>query len=55
MQDGSSKQDGVLLCSLAELKLRFLCPGDLPEVNIALGIAVVMIILVMPIVKGNLQ
>ncbi|KAG7170608.1 N-alpha-acetyltransferase 60-like [Homarus americanus] len=33
VQDGSSTQDGVLLCSLAELKLRFLCPSDLPEIT----------------------
>ncbi|XP_047501698.1 N-alpha-acetyltransferase 60-like [Penaeus chinensis] len=32
VQDSSSKQC-VPLCSLADLKLRFLCPSDLPEVK----------------------
>ncbi|XP_068242844.1 N-alpha-acetyltransferase 60 [Palaemon carinicauda] len=32
-QSGSSKLGKVPLCSLAELKLRFLCPSDLPEVK----------------------
>lgn len=32
-QDGISEPHVVPLCSLAELKLRFLCPSDLPEVK----------------------
>lgn len=32
-QDGISEPHGVPLCSLAELKLRFLCRSDLPEVS----------------------
>ncbi|XP_050737514.1 N-alpha-acetyltransferase 60-like isoform X2 [Eriocheir sinensis] len=32
-QDGISEPHGVPLCSLAELKLRFLCRSDLPEVK----------------------
>ena len=32
-EDGVSEPRTVPLCSLAELKLRFLCPSDLPEVH----------------------